>query len=173
VRYEEIAKGVINHAIRMTVNVSRNQYIWPASHSASDDNNANSPPMGMRFRLKANYDITTFPPSAQVVLKALKKYGMIVADNGSDWYISGAPDERYNDDEINTLKRVKGNDFEAILSVDAKGNPIYPGAGVVFLSPPRAEAPSLATHARDFLGRWVELRPGVALQPLTLGPRGN
>jgi hypothetical protein len=70
--------------------------------------------MGMRVRLKAEYDISKFPPTAQTILKALKKYGMIVADNGGDWFVSGAPDPRWNDDEINTLKRVKGSDFEVV-----------------------------------------------------------
>jgi hypothetical protein len=71
--------------------------------------------MGMRVRLRADFDISKFPASAQVILTALKKYGMIVADNGSDWFLSGAPDPRWNDDELNTLKRVKGRDFEVIL----------------------------------------------------------
>jgi hypothetical protein len=164
VRYEEVARGEINHAIRMTVGASRNSYIFPASHYASDDPNANLPPMGMRFRLRGDFDTAGFPRSAKVILVALKKYGTIVADNGSDWYISGAPDERYDDDEINTLKRVKGRDFEALLSVDDKGNIIYP-AGIALFAPPRREA-RFGGPARDFLGRWVPLGPGAALRAL-------
>ena len=113
-RYDEVAAGVINHALRFTVSNSRHAYVAPARHFASSSNNVNLPPMGMRVRLKANFDVSTFPPSAQVVLKALKKYGMIVADNGSDWYISGVPDARWNDDELNTLKTVQGSNFEVV-----------------------------------------------------------
>ena len=88
--------------------------------------------MGQRYRLKASFDISGFPPAARTVLTALKKYGAIVADNGSNWYLTGAPDSRYPDSEINALKQVKGSDFEAVQSVDDNGNPIYPsGSGIV------------------------------------------
>jgi hypothetical protein len=82
--------------------------------------------MGLRFRLKATVDITKFPKRCQVILAALRKHGMIVADNGSDWFVSGAPDKRWNDDELNALKKLKGRDFEAVLTVDEKGEPVYP-----------------------------------------------
>ena len=164
VRYEEIAKGEINHAIRMTLQNSRNRYIWPASHYASTKTDSNLPPMGMRFRLKAGYDITTFPATAQVVLKALKKHGMIVADNGGNWFISGAPDERFLDSEINTLKRLRGGDFEALLTIDAAGNPIKPTAGIVILGAP------LRTYAAgplyNLLGRRFASKPANAPQLL-------
>jgi hypothetical protein len=130
VRYDEIARGVIDHAIRMTVATSRKSYIWPARHQAGSTTSLNSPPMGQRYRLKAGFDISGYPRAAQVVLTALKKYGMILADNGSNWYISGAPDDRMPDEEINALKKVKGSDFEAVQSVDAAGNPLMPGAGI-------------------------------------------
>jgi hypothetical protein len=93
---------------------SRHGYIAPARHYASSDTSSNRPPMGMRVRLKASFDISTFPPTARVILQALKTYGMIVADNGSDWYISGAPDSRWSDDELNALKSVQGSNFEVV-----------------------------------------------------------
>ncbi len=114
VRYDEVSKGAINHALRFTVVHTRRGYIAPARHFASSSTNVNYPPMGMRVRLKASFDVSGFPPSAQVILKALKKYGMMVADNGSNWFISGAPDARWNDDELNTLKQLKGSNFEVV-----------------------------------------------------------
>jgi len=114
VRFDEVKTGEIRHALRFTVQRTRRAYVFPARHWASSNTSENLPPMGMRVRLKASYDISKFPKSAQVVLTALKKYGMIVADNGADWFLSGAPDARWNDDEINTLKRVKGSDFEVV-----------------------------------------------------------
>ena len=115
VRYDEVKAGEIRHALRFTVQRTRRAYLYPARHWASSNTSENLPPMGMRVRLKATYDISKFPRSAQVVLAALKKYGMIVADNGGDWFLSGAPDSRWNDDEISTLKRVKGSDFEVVV----------------------------------------------------------
>ncbi len=119
VRYEEVAvKKKIDHAIRVTVRKTQRKFLYPATHFASFADDPNLPPMGLRFRLKASYDISGFPVSAQVILKALKKYGMIVADNGGPWFISGAPDSRWNDEELAALKRVKGNDFEVVLTGD-------------------------------------------------------
>ncbi len=115
VRYEEVVvKGEINHALRFTVSRSRNAFIHPATHAASDNNDINYPPMGMRVRLKAGFDISEFSPHVQVILKALKKYGMFVADNGSNWYISGAPDSRWNDEELGELKSIAGRNFEVV-----------------------------------------------------------
>jgi hypothetical protein len=115
VRYDEVVEqGSIPHALRFTIVHSRRAYIAPAKHFASQSNDPHLPPMGMRVRLKANFDLSSFPPTARVILVALKKYGMIVADNGGNWFISGAPDPRWNDDEIDTLKRVKGGDFEVV-----------------------------------------------------------
>ena len=114
VRYDEVAVGTIAHALRFTVSRSRRAYIPPATHWASSDTSSLRPPMGMRVRLKAAVDISTYPASAQVILRALKKYGMIVADNGSDWYVSGTADARWNDTEMNTLKRLHGSDFEVV-----------------------------------------------------------
>lgn len=119
VRHDEtIEQGEIRHALRFTVKKTQRGYIPPATHFASRSRDRNLPPMGLRVRLKADYDISKFPASAQVILKALKKYGMLLADNGGDWFLSGAPHPKWNDDEIHTLKRVKGSDFEAVLTGD-------------------------------------------------------
>jgi hypothetical protein len=116
VRYEEVVeKGEINHALRFTVSNTRNAFIHPATHAASDLDDMKYPPMGMRVRLKAGFDITGFSPHVQVILTALKKYGMFVADNGSNWYISGSPDSRWNDDELGELKTIAGNNFEVVI----------------------------------------------------------
>ena len=115
VRYDEVVlRGEIRHALRFTVQATRRAYVFPARHWASSSTDPNRPPMGMRVRLKASFDISSYPPSAQVILRALKKYGMFVADNGSDWYLSGAPDARWDDDELNTLKQLRGNNFEVV-----------------------------------------------------------
>ncbi len=113
-RYEEVAQGEMNHAIRFTVRRTQRGYILPATHFASRRDDPNLPPMGLRVRLKADYDISGFPPQAQVVLQALKKYGMILADNGGDWFISGAPDSRWDMEQLSTIKRVKGKDLEVV-----------------------------------------------------------
>ena len=114
-RYDEVVgQGAVLHALRFTIQRSRRAYVAPATHFASSYTGTDRPPMGMRVRLKASFDASTFPASARVVLTALKKYGMFVADNGSDWYISGAPDARWNDDELNSLKAVPGGAFEVV-----------------------------------------------------------
>ena len=115
VRYDEVMEQkAILHALRFTVVRSRRAYVPPATHFASRHSDANLPPMGMRVRLKASVDISKFPAPARVILTALQRYGMIVADNGSDWFLSGAPDPRWNDEEIGTMKRIKGRDFEVV-----------------------------------------------------------
>lgn len=115
VRYDEVmGQKAIRHALRFTVARSRHAYVPPARHFASSRTDPNLPPMGMRVRLKATVDISRFPAPCQTILQCLKTYGMIVADNGSDWFISGAPDPRWNDDELGALRRVKGSDFEVV-----------------------------------------------------------
>jgi hypothetical protein len=115
VRYDEVfEQQEIKHALRFTAQFTRRAYVAPARHFASNNTSPDRPPMGMRVRLKASFDISGFSPATQVLLRALKRYGMILADNGSNWYISGAPDPRWNDDELNTLKSVKGADFEVV-----------------------------------------------------------
>ena len=111
VRYDEVVAGTIRHALRFTVVHTRDQFIWPARHEASSSANPAYPPMGQRFRLKAGLDVSSFPSSVQVILVALKLYGMFVADNGSNWYISGVPDERWNNGELHVLNQVHGSDF--------------------------------------------------------------
>ena len=115
-RYDEAASGVIRHALRFTVNNSRRAYVPPATHWASSDTNANLPPMGMRVRLKASYVIpANFSTESRAILQSLKTYGMLMADNGSDWFISGAPDERWDNDKLLTeLGSVKGASFEVV-----------------------------------------------------------
>jgi hypothetical protein len=115
VRYDEVTEGkVIRHALRFTAARTRRAYVYPARHFAGASTDPSFPPMGMRVRLKAGVDISGFPPGPRVVLQALKTYGMILADNGGNWFLSGAADSRWNDDELNTLKGLTGNDFEVV-----------------------------------------------------------
>jgi hypothetical protein len=115
VRYDEVfGRREIAHALRFTAARTRRAYVHPARHFASSSTDPNLPPMGMRVRLKASVDVSGFSPAMQVILRALKRYGMILADNGSNWYVSGAPDPRWNDSELNTLKSLKGSDFEVV-----------------------------------------------------------
>jgi hypothetical protein len=113
-RYDEARRGVIDHALRFTVERTRRAYIYPARHYASDLTDPRLPPMGLRVRLKASFDVRPFPRQARIVLIALKRYGMIVADNGSDWYITGAPSPGWSNNQLHTLGRVKGSDFEVV-----------------------------------------------------------
>lgn len=113
-RWDEVKRGSIDHALRFTVENTRRAYIYPARHFASDSNNASLPPMGLRVRLKADYPIDGFPRQARIILTALKRYGMLVADNGSDWYVSGAPDPHWDNDDLHALSRVKGSAFEVV-----------------------------------------------------------
>lgn len=115
VRYDEVASGEIRHAIRVTAPQTRREYIWPARHYASYLVGTQYPPMGQRFRLKADFDISGFSTEVQVILQALKTYGMMLADNGASWFISGHPDERWDNDVlVPELHQVKGSDFEAV-----------------------------------------------------------
>lgn len=115
VRYDEVAAGAVNHALRFTVPRTRNTYLWPARHQASSSTDLTRPPMGQRFRLKASFDLSAFSAANRVILTALKTYGMFIADNGSSWYLSGAPDERWDNDDLHNLQTgVHGSDFEAV-----------------------------------------------------------
>jgi hypothetical protein len=114
VRYDEVRQGAIRHAIRFTVERTQRGYVLPATHLASSSTDPNLPPMGLRLRLKASYDISRFHGEARVILVALKRYGMIVADNGTSWYLTGASDRRWNDADLDQLKRVPGSAFEAV-----------------------------------------------------------
>lgn len=115
VRYDEVyEQGEIRHALRFTASRTRRAYVHPARHFASNNSDPDLPPMGMRVRLRADFDVSPFSPANQVILRALKKYGMMLADNGSNWYISGAPDPRWDDDELNELKSIEGGNFEVV-----------------------------------------------------------
>lgn len=124
IRYDEVAAGEIRHAIRFTAPETQSAHIWPARHDASSNTGANYPPMGLRLR--ADYDISMFPPEIQVILQAFKTYGIILADNGSAWYISGAPDSRWDNDMLHEMDVVTGADFEV---VDTSSLMIDPNSG--------------------------------------------
>jgi hypothetical protein len=132
VLYDEVASGEIRHAIRFTAPQTRRAFVWPARHYASDLTGPQYPAMGQRFRLKASYNISGFAPQVQVILRALKTYGMMLADNGSPWYISGAPDERWDNDILHQLHSVPGSAFEA---VDVSSLMIDPNSGQARTSP--------------------------------------
>jgi hypothetical protein len=126
VRYDEVQSGEIKHALRFTAPQTRRAYVWPARHYASDLTGAQYPPMGQRFRLKADFDLSGFSPEVQVILQALKTYGLILADNGSAWFISGLPDEGWDNSVLHELDQVQGSDFEA---VDVSSLRIDPDSG--------------------------------------------
>jgi hypothetical protein len=113
-RFDEVARGRIDHALRFTVTRTRRAYVYPARHYASSATDANLPPMGLRLRLKASFRTAGHPRQARIVLEALKRYGMMVSDNGSDWYITGAPDPRWSNEQLRALKRVPGSAFEVV-----------------------------------------------------------
>lgn len=132
-RYDEVALGQIRHAIRFTAPQTQEAYLWPATHEASSITDPSYPPMGTRFRLKADFDISGFSRHNQVILRALKRYGMILADNGSPWFITGVPDPRWNDDDLHQLRNVPGSAFEAVdegdwplVPASARVSPIVP-----------------------------------------------
>jgi hypothetical protein len=114
VRFDEVASGTIAHAIRFTAPQTRRAYTWPARHYASSLTDSRYPPMGQRFRLKADFNLSGFSPENRVVLQALKTYGMVLSDNGSSWFLSGVPDSRWDNDRLRELLGVKGSDFEAV-----------------------------------------------------------
>jgi hypothetical protein len=123
VRNEEVAAGEIKHAIRVTFSETRRGYVLPATHFASDDDNVNLPAMGMRLRLKASFDTSQLTGQARVIAVAMQRYGLIVADNGSNWYFQGAPSAGWNDDDLNQLKAISGSNFEVVDT-----GPVHPGA---------------------------------------------
>lgn len=126
VRYDEVAAGSIAHALRFTAAVTQRAYVWPARHYASTNTSSSVPPMGTRVRLKSSFDISRFSPTNQVILQALKTYGMLLADNGSNWFVSGAPDSRWNDGDLALLHQIVGNNLEV---VDTSSLMIDPNSG--------------------------------------------
>jgi len=135
VRYDEVAAGKIQHALRFTLPQSQAAFTPPASHWAANSSNSLAAPMGMRLRLKSSYDISSFSTNVQVILTALKKYGMIMADNGSAMYISGAPDNRWDNDDLHNLGQVPASAFEVIAM-----NPVYTQANL-----PQGAAPTISS----------------------------
>ena len=113
-RYDEVARGEIRHALRFTVARTRRAFVWPARHYASSLTDPDLPAMGQRLRLKRSVDLSGLPQQARVVATALRRYGMLLADNGSDWYLSGTPDARWDNDDLRALKRLRGSDFEVV-----------------------------------------------------------
>lgn len=126
VRYDEVAAGVVRHAVRVTVPRSRTAYLWPARHFASTSASSALPPMGLRLRMKASVSLAGLSPQARVIAQAMKSYGLIVADNGSAWFFSGTQDSRWANDDLGGLKRFTGADFEA---VDESGLMLSIGSG--------------------------------------------
>jgi hypothetical protein len=114
VRYDEVAAGLIDHALRFTAPKTCSSHIYPARHDAGSYSCSSYPPMGLRVRLKASVDISGFGPQARVILTALKRYGMLLADNGSPWYVTGAPNASWDDDQLHDLQQLHGSDFEAV-----------------------------------------------------------
>ena len=139
VRYDEVAAGAINHALRFTVPHTRQAFTPPASHWAPNTSDAGAPPMGMRMRLKSSFDISGFSHKNQVILKALQKYGMILADNGSAIYITGMPDDNWSNNDLGKLKSITASSFEVVLM-----NPIYTPDNV-----PTGPAPSIASFTAN------------------------
>jgi hypothetical protein len=138
-RYDEVASGEIKHALRFTLQDSRAAFVPPASHWAANSTNANAAPMGMRLRLKASFDISQFSATNQVILTALQQYGMIMADNGSNMYISGAPDDRWDNDDLHNLDQVTASDFEVVTM-----NPIYTQTNL-----PTGAAPTISSFTAN------------------------
>jgi hypothetical protein len=123
VRHDEVAAGVIAHAIRFTAQTTQTAFVWAARHQAGASSDPNLPPMGARFRLKASVDLSSYPKDVQVILQALKTYGLILADNGSNWYVSGTQDEAWDNDVLSSISKVKGSDFEAVDTSSLIVNP--------------------------------------------------
>ena len=123
VRYDEVLRGLIDHALRFTAPETRNAHIYPARHHAGVSNSKALPPMGLRVRLKSSVNISSFSPSNRVILTALKRYGMILADNGSPWFVSGVSDKRWDADDLNELKRIRGNSFEVVDTSKLRNGP--------------------------------------------------
>ena len=138
-RYDEVASGEIKHALRYTLQYSQEAFTPPASHWAPNSSDTYAAPMGMRLRLKSSFDISSFPPQSRVILRALQQYGMIMADNGSSMFISGDPDPRWNNDDLDSLKTVPASEFDVILM-----NPIYTPANV-----PTGPAPKIASFTAN------------------------
>jgi len=173
VRYDEVAAGAINHAIRFTLQHSREAFVPPASHWAANSSNALAAPMGMKLRLKTSFNISGFSAKNQVILKAFKKYGIIMADNGSSMYISGAPDERWDNDDLHNLDSITASDFEVV-----KMTTVYTAANVPTGAAPKvtsftASSTSVTSGTQVTLS-WVQTGAGyVIVSPQVGAVRGS
>lgn len=145
VRYDEVIGGEIGHALRFTAPETQRAYVWPARHFASDLTGAEYPPMGLRLRLRAGFDLSEYDPQVQVILRAMQRYGIVLADNGSPWYISGVPDERWDNDILHQLDQLTGDDFEAVDTSILMGDP---DSGQAAALDETAYVPSVATPNR-------------------------
>ena len=172
-RYDEVASGAINHALRFTVPKTRQAFTPPASHWASSITDPNAPPMGMRLRLKASFDISGFSAQNQVILRALKQYGLILADNGSGIYISGAPDPRWNNSDLHQLGKLTASDFEVVQM-----NEIYTNSNVPRGAPPTVGSftanPASAVAGQPVTLSWTTTNSEYNIITPQVGPiRGN
>jgi hypothetical protein len=172
-RYDEVASRQIQHALRFTLQYSRQAFTPPASHWAPNSTNSFAAPMGMRLRLKASYDISSFPAQAQVILAALKQYGMIMADNGSSMYISGDPDNRWNNDDLGSLKQVPASAFEVILM-----DPVYTPANLPQGKPPKITSftatPAISQAGQPVVLNWTASQASYFIVSPQVGAvRGN
>jgi hypothetical protein len=163
VTFDEVMSGEIKHAIRFTAPQTRRAFVWPARHYASSLTGTQYPRMGERFRLKASFDITPYPADVQVILRAMKKYGIMLADNGSAWFISGAPDPRWNDTNLHTLGNLLGANVEAVdatvLQIDPNSGAAKQNGVTVTVSPSAATVRT--TRARTFAATVTGAPAGV------------
>jgi len=173
VRYDEVAAGAINHAIRFTVPNSSDGFTPPASHSASTSSNASAPPMGMRLRLKANFNVSGFSAANQVILNAMKKYGLILADNGSAMYISGAPDDRFDNSDLHNLGSVTASNFEVVQITPLYNNNSFPSGSAPSVTQFTASSINVASGTPVTLSWQVTGASYVVVSPGVGATRGT
>jgi hypothetical protein len=169
VRYDEVTAGEIRHALRFTAPRTQRAFVWPARHYASSLTDPKYPPMGQRFRLKASFDISPYPAEVQAILRALKKYGMMISDNGSAWFLSGVPDERWNNDSLARLRGVTGANFEA---VDVSSLMVDPNSGQARQGVTVAVTPATATVAPTANQQFTATVRGNSNQSVTWSVNG-
>ncbi|MBV9181958.1 MAG: hypothetical protein JO356_11660, partial [Acidobacteria bacterium] len=172
-RFDEVAAGSVRHAVRFTLQHTRAAFTPPASHWAANSSNANAAPMGMRMRLKSTFDISGFSPTNQVILQALKTYGMILADNGSSMYLSGAPDDRWDNSDLHNLSLVTAADFEVVQM-----NPLYTSANLPTGNPPQISSftasPATITAGQSATLSWaVNGAAYLLISPTVAAVRGT
>jgi hypothetical protein len=170
VRYEEVARGRVGHAIRVTVDRSQAAHLWPARHHAGQAG-ASLPPMGLRLRLRAGVDIGGFPSQARVILRAMRTHGLVVADNGSSGFIGGVPDERWDNDALHQLRRVTLADFEAVDTTGLRVSPASAAARGGAAAAPGARPAATGQAQRARPGAAAALRPGAGRRALAADPR--